>query len=90
MTKISKGNGKFKGGTRRTGRAFLGEEQAHASELWSEEDGVWWSKGKRGKKGSSKGNKSVRKGGSPHEKARARIKNAREVPFHRQDLCHCH
>ena len=83
----------IKGGTRRTGRAFLGEEQAHESELRSEEDGVWWSKGKRGLKGSSKGHKSFRKGGTrscPYEKARARFKNAREVPIHRQDSCHCY
>ena len=48
----------------------LGEE-AQDPEFWPEEDCVWWSKGKRGKKGFSKGNESFRKGGfrtSPSEK----------------------
>ena len=78
-----------------TGRALLGEEQAHESELWSEEDCAWWSKGKRCKTGFSEGNESFRKGGvlaltdqrrvqaviSTRTKARARIKKekAREV-----------
>ena len=33
----------------------LSEEQIQDIEWWSEEDSVWWSKGKKGKKGSSKG-----------------------------------
>ena len=75
LKKRSKGKGKNKGWSRGTRRAFLGEEQAHESELWSEEDSAWWSKGKRGKKGLSKGNKSFRKGGfhtSPSEKGSSR------------------
>ena len=46
-----KGKGKGKGGG--TGRTYVGEEQAQDFEWWSEEDSVWWSEGKRGKKGSS-------------------------------------
>ena len=49
------GKGKGKGGFKRTGRAILGEEQAQDTQWWSEEDFAWWSKGKRGKKGFSKG-----------------------------------
>ena len=45
--KNGKGKGKGKGGFKRTGRAFLGEEQAQDPEWWSEEDSVWWSKEKR-------------------------------------------
>ena len=59
-----------KGGDRGTRRTFLGEE-AQDPESLPEEDGVWWSKRKRGKKGFSKGNESFRKGGfrtSPSEK----------------------
>ena len=37
------------------GNAYLGEEQTQDTEWWSEEDSVWWSKGKEGKKDSSKG-----------------------------------
>ena len=79
--------GKGKGGSRGNGRALLGEE-AKDPELWPEEDSVWWSKGKRSKKGFSKGyeslsegrisNKPIRKGFKAvifiHTKARARIK----------------
>ena len=64
------GKGKGKGGFKGTGRAFLGEVQAQDPELWQEYS-VWWSKGKRGKKGFSKCNESCRKGGfrtSPPEK----------------------
>ena len=58
-----KGKGKGKGGFKGTGRAFLGEEHAQDPEWWSEEDCAWWSKGKRGKKGVSKGNEGFQKGG---------------------------
>ena len=44
-----KGNGKGESRSRRTGRAFFGEEQAQDPEWWSEEDVAWWSKGKKGK-----------------------------------------
>ena len=54
-----KGNGRFK----RTGRAFFGDEQAQNPGWWSEEDFAWWSKGKKGKKGWSKGNGGLQKGG---------------------------
>ena len=57
--RIKKGNSGFK----RTGRAFLGEEQAEDPQWWSQEDFAWWSKGKRGKKGFSKGNEGFQKGG---------------------------
>ena len=66
-----KGKGKGKGGFPGTRRAFLCEEQAQESELCSEEDSAWQSRGKRGKKGFSKGNESFRKGGfrtSPSDK----------------------
>ena len=36
------------------GNAYFGEEQTQDTEWWSEEDSVWWSKGKEGKKDSSK------------------------------------
>ena len=60
-----KGKGKGKGtcGFRGTGRAFPGEEQAQDNEWWSEKDCAWWSKGRKGKKGFSKGNEGFRKGG---------------------------
>ena len=101
MKKRRKGKGKNKGGSTGAGRAFLGEEQAHESELWSAEDCVWWSEGKRGKKGFgfSKGNEGFRKGGFRtslsekvsridfmNTKARAKINKARGVPIHRQDF----
>ena len=35
---------------------FFGDEQAQDPEWWLEEDLVWWSKGKKGKQGWSKGN----------------------------------
>ena len=50
-----KGKGKGKGGFKGKGISFLGEEQAQDPEWQSQEDGAWWYKGKRGKKGSSKG-----------------------------------
>ena len=56
-----KGKRKGKGGFKRTGRAYLGEEQRQDSEWLSEEDCAWWSKGKSGKKGSSKGNDGFQK-----------------------------
>ena len=71
LKKRGKGKGKGKGGFKGTGRAFLGEEQAQDPEWRSEEDCAWWSKGKRGKKGLSKGNEGFQKGGSriyPREK----------------------
>ena len=36
-----KGKGKDKSRSKRTGRAFFGEEQSQDSELWSEEDFAW-------------------------------------------------
>ena len=39
------------------------DEQAHDSEIWSEEDFAWWTKGRKGKKGLSKGNDGFQKGG---------------------------
>ena len=59
-----KGEGEGKGGFKRTGKAYLGEEQTKDPEWWSEEDGVWWSKGNRGKKGSSKGKNNLPEGDS--------------------------
>ena len=41
------------------GNAYLGEEQTQDTEWWSEEDSVWWSKGKEGKKDSSKGKNNL-------------------------------
>ena len=90
LENIRKGKGTNKGGSTGARRAFLGEEQAHESELWSADDSVWW----------SLGNKGFRRGGfrtSPSEKgsrsdfintkARAKKKKkAREVPIHRQDF----
>ena len=49
-----KGKGRDEGRSNRTGRAFFGEEHAQDPELWSEEDFVWWTKGRKGKKGWSK------------------------------------
>ena len=48
--------GKGKGRSKRTGRAFSGDEQTQDTEWRQEEDPVWWSKGKKGKKGWSEGN----------------------------------
>ena len=45
-----KGKGKHKGKSKRSGRAFLNEEQAQDSEMWSEEDFAWWTQGRKGKK----------------------------------------
>ena len=42
-----KGVGKGKVGFKRTGEAYLGEEQTQDTEWWSEEDCTWWSKGKK-------------------------------------------
>ena len=42
-----KGKGKHKSTSKRSGRAFLGEEQAQDSKIWSEEDFAWWTKGQR-------------------------------------------
>ena len=60
---MKRSKGKGKGKSRRTGRAFFGDEQARDLELWSEEDFARWSKGKKGKNGLSKGNDGFRKGG---------------------------
>ena len=57
-----KGKGKGKGRSKKTGRAFIGEEQVQDPEWWSEEDFAW-SKGKKGKKGWSKCNDGFQKGG---------------------------
>ena len=57
-----KGKGKDKGKSKRTGRALFGEEQAQDSELWSEEDFAWWTKGRKGKKGWPKSNDGFQKG----------------------------
>ena len=54
-----KGKGKGNGGFKRTGKAHFGEEQTQDPEWWSEEDSVWWSKGKKGKKVSSKGKNNL-------------------------------
>ena len=59
----AKAKEKVKADSRRTGRAFFGEEQAQDPEWWSEEDFSWWSKGKKGKKGFSEGNDGFQKGG---------------------------
>ena len=32
---------------KRIGKAYLGEEQTQDTEWWSEEDCIWWSKGKK-------------------------------------------
>ena len=55
----AKEKGKGKGGFKRTGKAHFGEEQTQDLEWWSEEDSVWWSKGKKGKKVSSKGKNNL-------------------------------
>ena len=60
---VKRRKGKGKGRSKRTGRAFFGDEQTHDPEWWSEEDFAWWSKGKKGKKGLSKGNDGLQKGG---------------------------
>ena len=39
-----KGKRKHKGFSKRSGRAFLGEEQAQDSEIRSEKDFAWWAK----------------------------------------------
>ena len=38
-----KGKGVGRGRSKRTGRAFFGDEQAQDPECWQEEDLVWWS-----------------------------------------------
>ena len=55
--------GKGKGRSKRTGRAFFGDEHIQDPEWWSEEDFAWWSKGKKGKTGWSKCNDGLQKGG---------------------------
>ena len=56
---VKRRKGKGKGGFKRTGKAHFGEEQTQDPEWWSEEDSVWWSKGKRSKKVSSKGKNNL-------------------------------
>ena len=51
-----------KGRSKRTRRVFFGKEQAQDTELWSEEDFAWWTKGRKGKKGWSKSNDGFPKG----------------------------
>ena len=46
-----------------TGRKKIGDEQTQDTEWRQEEDPVWLSEGKKGKKGLSKGNDGVHKGG---------------------------
>ena len=58
-----KGKGMHKSLSKRSGRAFLGEEQAQYSEMWSEEDFAWWTKRRKSKKGLSKGHDGFQKGG---------------------------
>ena len=60
--KRRKKRGKHPGTYKGSGRAFLGEEQAQDSEMWSEKDFAWWNKGRKGKKGLSKGNDGFQKG----------------------------
>ena len=75
-TRKGKGKGKGKGRSKTTGRAFFGDEQVQDPEWWSEEDFAWWSEGKKGKKGLSKGNDGLQNGGfRPYQpdKVQARI-----------------
>ena len=44
---------------KRIGNVYLGEEQTHENDWWSEEASVWWSKGKKGRKGLSKGKNKI-------------------------------
>ena len=91
-----KGKGKNKGGSTGNGRAFLGEEQAQESELWSEEACAWWSEGKRGNVMKAYGRvefalihyKKVQAVISTRTKAGARIKKERamKVLILNQDL----
>ena len=60
--KKAKRKGKHTGISKRSGRAFLGEEQAQDSEMWTEEVFAWWNKGRKGKKGLSKGTDGFQKG----------------------------
>ena len=60
---VKRRKGKGKGKSKRTGRAFFCEEQAQDPELWPEEDLAWWSRGKKGKQGWSKGNEGFQKVG---------------------------
>ena len=63
-----RGPSKSKGRSRRTGRAFFGDEQAPDPEWRPGEDPVWLSKGKKGKKGLSTGNDGFHEGGfRPHQ-----------------------
>ena len=54
--------GKGKGRSKKTRRAFFGGGQTQDPEWRQEEDRVWWSNGKKSKKGLSKGNDGFRKG----------------------------
>ena len=62
--KKRKGKRKRQRTIQKDGRAFFGDEQAQDPEWWQEEDLVWWSKGKKGKKVLSKGNDGLQKGGA--------------------------
>ena len=64
QVKRRKGNGKGKGGLKRIGNAYFGEEQTQDNDWWSEEDCVWWSKGKKSKKGLPKGKNKFPEGDS--------------------------
>ena len=46
----AKEKAKAKVDSKELGRAYLGEEQTQDTEWWSEEDSVWWSKGKKARK----------------------------------------
>ena len=61
--RTGKGKGKVKGRSKRTRRAIFGDEQTQDTEWRQEEDPLWWSKGKKGKKGLSKGSDGFHKGG---------------------------
>ena len=68
--KRRKGKGKGNGRSKRTGRAFFGDEQVQDPGRWSEDDFAWRSKGKKGKKSLSKGIdlfSSIRVGFRPYQ-----------------------
>ena len=65
-----------KGSSKRTRRAFFGEEQAQDPEWWSEEDFAWRSKGKKDKRACQRGVMDFRRVVSAltsHVKVQARI-----------------
>ena len=93
-------SGSGKGGFKRIGNAHLGEEQTHDNDWCSQEESVWWSKGKKGKKGLSKGKNKIPKAilapsikkkvqamNYTCTKAEARIRRTcKKVPFPNQDF----